>query len=591
MTTAISELLPGYFPDPPSWFGTLAWCTLPYPLDAEAKDALLARSIGPQVIAWAEGRSEDTDGPGLIHYLTGEPWQYTAGQKRFLILWYSFDPDTGRWSYRSGLKRGAKGTGKDPFAAAWLNGELIGPTHLVRRDGQWVGEQHRMPLVQVAANSEAQAKDVLRVANAMLPRRTREFFGINCGETRTIIEGGGRHEILTASEMTSEGDPATAIALNESHHMTASSGGHRIAAVARRNVGKSPRELQARLCEFTNAHTPGMDSVAEQTFLAWQAQAAGQTRRVDILYDSIEAPPYLDIYTDDGLREFLRAAYADAPWADLDRLAGEVLDLRTSMADTVRFYGNGLGERENAWVDPRKFDELARPDVVVADQTQIALFLDCSKSEDATGLVACRIDDGYVFTAGMWQRPRGDRGKGWLAPRHEVDATVRAMFDRYKVCWFGVDPSPARDDSDESLYWMSLVHQWHVDFRDEVLVWATPGAQTGNAVLFDMRLSQRGGDARNRAFTEAAMQCQRDINDDAAFYHDGDAALRTHVHNAQQTTNQWGHGLGKVSRGSKKLIDLAVCMVGARLGRRIVLNSGQLEAKKTGKRSGRVVGW
>src|SRR5688572_12366345 len=123
MTTATSdaEILPGYFPDP--WFGTQAWCTLPWPQDQAAKNELIAASIGPQVIDWAEGRREDEDGPRLIHYLTGDPWRFTPGQKRFMILWYAFDPLTGRWMYRSGLKRGAKGTGKDPFAGAWLDGE------------------------------------------------------------------------------------------------------------------------------------------------------------------------------------------------------------------------------------------------------------------------------------------------------------------------------------------------------------------------------------------------------------------------------------------------------------------------------------
>lgn len=594
MTTALFdvELPPGYFPDP--WFGTSAWCSLPYPLVQDQKDALIAHSIGPQVIRWAESGpdGDGPDGPGLIHYLTGEPWRFTDGQKRFWILWYAFDPLTGRWVYRSGLKRGAKGTGKDPTAAVWLNGELIGPTHLVKRDGVWVGERHRMPLVQVAANSEAQAKDVLRVANAMIPRRTRDYFGVDCGETRTIVDGGGRHEILTASERTSEGDPATAIALNESHHMTASSGGHRTAEVARRNVGKSPRELQARLCEFTNAHTPGSDSVAERTFLAWQAQISGQTRRADILYDSIEAPPHLDIYTDEGLREFLRAAYADAPWADLERLAGEVLDPRTSVADTIRFYGNGLAAREDAWTDPRRFDDLARTDIIVHDKDPIALFLDCSKSSDATGLVGCRLEDGHVFVLGMWQRPRGDRGRGWLVPREEVDATVMAADDRYRVTWFGMDPSPARDDSDESLYWMALGDKFHRHFRDKVLVWATAGASTGNAVLFDMRLSQRGGAQRNQLFTEAAMQTVKDIEDGSLSW-DGDPGLRMHVHNARRRANQWGESLGKVTRDSDKLVDLAVCMVGARMGRRIVLNSGALEQadKQTGKRAGQVMGW
>lgn len=570
------------------WYGTRAWVSLPWPDAPAVKAELIANSIGPQIIDWAEWRSyEETGEPGLIHHLTGERWEFTAGQKRFLILWYAHS--NGRWRYRRGVKRGAKGTGKDPFGGAWCDIELIGPSWLVYRDGRWVGERHRMPLVQIASNSEAQSKDVLRVANGMLCRETREYYGIDCGETRTIVEGGGRLEILTASERSSEGDPATAIFLNETHHMTESSGGHRVAAVARRNVGKSPAHLQARVLDGTNAHESGSDSVGERSYEAWQQQASGKAKLEDILYDSIEAPPDTDLYDDVSRREGLRAAYADAPWADLDRLDGEVLDPETTVADSIRYYLNGLGDREDAWVSPRAFDALARPDVVVADRERVALFLDCSKSSDATGLVASRISDGHVFVLGMWQRPHGDRGKGWLAPRAEVDATVRAAFARYEVVWCGIDPSPARDDSDEQLYWMPMVDKLHQDFRDKLPVWATPGGGTakGHAVLFDMRMSQPGGKERNRIFTEAAMQCVEDIEKDGTLSWDGDAGLRMHAHNARRRPNQWGVSLGKVSRDSKKLVDLAVCMVGARMGRRLALNSGKLPER----RSRRAVGW
>lgn len=572
------ELPPGYYLD--RWNGTGAWCTLPWPEDLDD----LPPSIGPQVIAWAEWRTyEQTGEPGLVHHLTGEPWQFTPGQRRFLHLWYAYNPETGRWLYRRGVKRGAKGTGKDPFGAALCNIEFIGPSHLVWRDGRWVGERHRMPLVQIASNSEAQSKDMLRVANGLLCQEARDYYGIDCGETRTILkDSGGRMEILTASEKSAEGDPATFIVLNESHHMTESSGGHRVAAVARRNVGKSPAELQARVCEFTNAHVPGTDSEAERSYEAWQAQVSGRAKRQDILYDSIEAPPNTDLYDDASRMAGLRAAYMDAPWADLERISDEMLDPSTSVADSIRFYLNGLAVAEDAWVDPRRFDELARPDLVVADKEQIAMFLDCSKSTDATGLVACRISDGHVFTLGLWQRPHGDRGKGWLAPRHEVDAAVRAAFDRWTVVWFGVDPSPARDDEDEHLYWMPLIDAWHRDFRDRLPVWATPGAK-GHSVLFDMRIKTLGGTDRNRMFTEAAMQTARDI-EDGTLTHDGNAALRMHVHNARRRTNPWGVSLGKVSRDSSKLVDLAVCMVGARMGRRIALNSGKLKKRnRTGE--------
>lgn len=546
-------------------------------------------SLGPRIIEWSEGR---TDEPGLTDYMTGRPWRWTPGQKRFLILWYSVT-EHGRWRYRSGVKRGAKGTGKDPFAGGWSLVELLGESQIdpeMPRDdrGRLMGLRHSLPLVQIASNSEAQSKDVLRIANAMLNRDARDYYGVDCGETRTILKDtGGRLELLTASEKSSEGDPATAIILNESHHMTASSGGHKIAEVARRNVGKSPAALQARLLECTNAHLMGTDSVAERSYEAWQSQVSGRTGgKVDILYDSIEAPPSLRLHIRAEREAGLAAAYMDAPWSDLERLSDEVLDPRTTPGDSIRYYFNGLAAAEDAWVDPRRFDILADSSVHVADGDQVALFLDCSKSEDATGLVGCRISDGHVFTVKVWQRPHGDRGKGWLAPRHDVDAKVREAFDRYRVAWFGVDPSPARDDEDEALYWGELVDTWHRDFRNKVAVWATPGAQ-GSAVRFDMRLSQQGGVRRNQAFTEEAMATANAIdNEDRPFTHDGNAALRMHVHNAKRRPNNWGYSLGKTSRDSTDLVDLAVCMVGARLGRRLVLNAGKARNRSN---SGRVV--
>ena len=568
-TTATSNVLPGYRVDPISG----AWLTVPWPSDPIDKEALIASSLGPALIDWAEWR---TDEPGLTDYLTGEHWRFTPGQQRFLILWYAYD-ERGRWLYRSGVKRGAKGTGKDPFGAALCDIELVGKSQLVLNDntGEFEGMRHAMPLVQIASNSEAQSKDMLRIANGLFNREARDFYQIDAGETRTILKDGGRLEVLTASEKSSEGDPATFIALNESHHMTESSGGHRVAEVARRNVGKSPAALQARLCEFTNAHRMGMDSVAERTFNAWQAQVSGRAKRSDILYDSVEADPATRLHVEAELVAGLTAAYSDAPWADLERLADEVLDPRTSPGDSIRFYLNGLAAAEDAWVDPRNFDSLADPEMVIEDGEQIVMFLDCSKSEDATGLIGCRLSDGAVFQLGVWQKPHGDRGKGWLAPREEVDGVVRRSFERFRVEWFGVDPSPATDDADDSLYWRSLTDAWHRDFGKKLKVWATPGAQ-GNSVLFDMRLSQRGAVQRNQLFTEVAMLTAQEIDNDQAFKHDGSPALRTHVHNAKRRPNQWGYSIGKASRDSHQLVDLAVCMVGARMGRGIVLNSGKV---------------
>jgi hypothetical protein len=581
-----TEMLPGYRVDP--WYGTTAWVTLPWPDDPAEKANLIGNSLGPGVIDWAEGRRPDI-GPGLIDPQTGGPWRYTAGQKRFIILWYAYSA-AGRFIYRRGVKRGAKGTGKDPFGASICNAELIGPTQLVLDADGWHGEPHGMALVQIASNSEAQSKDVMRVANAMWSKDARAYYGLDCAETRTIVRGtGSRAEVLTASESSAEGDPATFVFLNETHHMTQTSGGHRIAKVVRRNVGKSPAHLQARVLDGTNAHAQGMDSTAERSFEAWQTQVGRPDLRVDILYDSIEAPPTTDIFDADSLRAGIAAAYADAPWADHERLFDEVLDPETPPADSIRYYLNGLAAAEDAWCDPWKFNALARKEVTVAPRTQIAMFLDCSKSSDSTGLVGCRLSDGFVFVLGVWKRPRGKAGEGWRAPVEQVDGAVRNAFATYKVEWFGVDPSPATEDDSEVNYWLPQCDEWHRAFHKKLKVWATGGGRVGHSVLFDMRIKTLGGAQRNAQFVAAAMQTQADIDEYGTLTWDGNPDLREHTHNAKRRPTQWGVSLGKVTRDSSHLVDLAVCMVGSRMGRRIVLNSGKVRRRAATAGSGKAV--
>jgi hypothetical protein len=372
--------------------------------------------------------------------------------------------------------------------------------------------------------------------------------------------------------------------INESHHMTPQNGGNENAAVIRRNVAKSPASVQARALEFTNAHRQGSRSVAEESFLAWQHQLTTSYRgKRDILYDSIEAPPGTDILTEEGRLRGLTAAYLDAPWNDKQRISDEMADRRTTVADQIRFYLNGLGAEEDSWIDPSNFDALIGAGVV-ADGEQVALFVDCSKSGDATAATATRLSDLFTFEIGCWEKPPGWRRQNgpWRAPRSEVDATIRAAWDKYDVVWIGVDPSPALDDEDDALYWRATVDGWRRDFGPELKVWATPGAQ-GDPVRFDMRLSQPGGRQRNQQFTETAEWLALEVDGDdgnghtgTTWRHDGSSRLRLHAHNARRRPNLWGVSLGKVTRDSSKYVDLAVCMVGSVMGARLALNSGKL---------------
>ena len=575
-------LLPGYRVHPQ----TGAWMTLPWPEDPTEKDLLIRHSLGPGIIEWAEGRTKE---PGLTHYLTGQPWRYTPGQKRFIIMWYHVDPTTGRFTWRRGVKRGAKGTGKDPFAGSIGDAELCGPVELYDWDDKRdmpVAVPRGLPLVQVASNSEDQSKDLLRVANAMWSREAREHYGIDVGEKRTLLRGsGGRFEVTTASEASSEGDPATCSLLNETHHMTTTSGGKKLARVARRNVGKSPASIQARSLEFTNAHRQGNDSVAEDSYLAWQKQQSPDyPGAADILYDSIESPPDCDIMTKFGRMRAVTASYMDAPWSDKDRICDEMMDPDTPLAETIRYYLNGLGTEEDAWVEPAKWDALSQPRVL-ENGTQIAMFLDCSKSGDATALMGCTLDN-YVFTIGIWQRPHGlPKDTPWLAPRAEVDARVREAWAKWSVVWFGVDPSPAKDDDTEAIYWQVLIDGWARDFVRKLKVWASPGQARGNPVLFDMRMSTPGSRERLYKFTKCAELVQKWVDEEgihSPLRHDGHPIFRVHVHNARSRPNEWGTSLSKVTRDSTRHVDAAVSAVGAILGAREALASGKVRQRRPG---------
>jgi hypothetical protein len=190
--------------------------------------------------------------------------------------------------------------------------------------------------------------------------------------------------------------------------------------------------------------------------------------------------------------------------------------------------------------------------------------------------MGCRLSDGYVFTVGIWEKPKGKRGEKWLAPRGSVTSRVNEVFKRMKVVAFWFDPSHTQDDEDGGRYWDGTIDQWFREHRDALdsQYWPLKSGNNTHGILFDMATP-----ANRKLFVGAAeqfvdeLETLDDIEEFAPqFAHDGHPLFMSHARNAKRFPTDDGTSLMKEGRESLKKIDAAVCAVGARMLRRVVLN-------------------
>lgn len=527
-------------------------------------------TLGWQALAWTSRWLRQPDGPDA-----GQPWKFTTEQARFMLWWYAVSPE-GRFVYRSGVLRRMKGWGKDPVGATLCAFEFVGPCRFARFDqdapGGVVGKRHPAAWIQTAAVSKDQTRNTMTLFPGLFSADAISEFGIDLGKEIIYSATGGRIEAVTSSPRALEGGRSTFVLKNEPHHWVKNNDGHAMAQVIARNAAKA-RDGSARSLSITNAHDPNEDSVAQHDWEAWQQIAAGKSKAVGFLYDSLEAPASLDMADRDQLRAGLEAARGDSVWLDVEGLIETIYDPRTSPAEARRFYLNQVVAAEDAWVTGDEWDACGDADELEAG-TELVLFFDGSKSGDATGLVGCRVSDGAVFVLGLWERPR--EAEDWQVPRDQVDGVVDHVFAQYKPVGFFADPGSGEDDHGQR-YWDGYIDGWGERYGDRLTVKAVKTGDRAHAVLWDMRTSRN-----TESFTSAAERTLTDIVQ-GELAHDGDPNMRRHVLNARRRPNRWGVSIGKEHRSSLRKVDLAVCMVGARMVRRLLSTA----AKKP--RSGRVV--
>lgn len=313
--------------------------------------------------------------------------------------------------------------------------------------------------------------------------------------------------------------------------------------------------------------------------MAFEAQRTGRARGSTILYDSREAPPDTPLNVDDVLAEALRIVYGDSDWAPIDRIIDEIHDPDTPPSEARRFYLNQLVVAEDAWIRPYEWDRCRDVKRRLEEGDEIALFFDGSKSDDATGLVGCRLSDGHIVTFGVWRRPAD--AVEWNVPRGEVQDIVDRVFAMYDVRAFWADPGAGKDDEGER-YWYPSIDRWAREYGGQLDLWANEQATDRHAVMWDMSGTSKG--LRQRLFTEACEQTATDIQDHN-LTHDGHPVLREHVTNARRRPNAYGVSIAKDHPGSNYKIDLGVCAVGARMLRRLwqALPPKRRRKRKTGR--------
>lgn len=551
--------------------------------DADGSWLLPEITLGWEILGWTAKWLRQPDGPDA-----GEPWKFTPEQARFVLWWYALDR-RGRLIYPYGVLRRCKGWGKDPTLAALAAVEFVGPCRFDGwgRSGEPIATRHPAAWIQLAAVSKEQNRNTMTLFPGLFSDEAITEFGVDLGKEIIYSAAGGRIEAVTSSPRSVEGGRPTFVGKNETQHWLSTNEGHDMAAVIDRNATKS-RDGSTRALAVCNAHEPGKDSDAEHDWDAFQAMEQGRTKADPILYDSLEAPATTDLADGDSLRHGIRCARGDSDWLDEDRTVQTIWDPRTSPSLSRRYYLNQLAAAEDAWCAAHQWDARRSrrdgdgedlPEVApVTDGDEIALFFDGSKSDDATGLIGCRLSDGHVITLGCWQRP--EKVQEWNAPREEVDDRVDHVFSRFTIAAFFADPGAGDDDSGER-YWDRYIDGWAHRYGDQLQLDATPSGTNKHPIMWDMRSS-----ANQKEFTQATERMLADITA-GDITHDGDSRLREHVLNARRRPNRFGVTIGKRHREARQKVDLAVCAIGARMVRRKLLAGGGSKRKKP---SGRMVG-
>ncbi|MEU5403724.1 terminase [Streptomyces sp. NPDC005963] len=523
--------------------------------DAFGRWKLPTHTLGWQIAGWC---AEYLDGEGS----TDErriPWRFTREQLRFLLWWYAIDED-GEFIYRTGVLQRLKGWGKDPLLAVISLVEFVGPSRFSHWDenGEPVAKAHPQAWVQVTAVSQEQTTNTMGYLPVLMGPKLIQTYGIKMGaELIRADRGRKRLQAVTSSYRAIEGKRTTFTLLNETHHWISGNGGHRMYETIDGNATK----MDSRYLSITNAFMPGEDSVAERMREAYEKVCEGKAVDVGALYDSIEAHPKTPL-TPEALRIVLPKIRGDAVWLKVESIIKSVMNVTISASRSRRMYLNQIVAEEDALYGKAQWAALLDELKTLQPGDEVTLGFDGGKTDDSTALIALRVRDMCAFVLGVWERPDGPQGDGWVVPRAAVDSAVHDAFRTYSVQGFYADVA----------LWESYISEWDDAYGEGLAVRSPLGK---DSIGWDMRSSLKTS-------TLAHERLMRSVFDEKLRY-DGSAVLRRHALNAQRATNGHGISFRKKSKDSPRKVDAYAALMLAHEA----LYDLRARGKRVRKRSGR----
>jgi len=468
------------------------------------------------------------DGPDA-----GGPWLYTDEQRDFVLRLYEID-ERGRFVYRRSVLRRMKGHGKDPLVASLAMAELCGPCRFGgwAEDGTPIAIQHSAPWIDIAAVSQEQTNNTMRLFPGMVSPRCEAEYGVDLGKEIIYARGGrGRIKAVTSSPRALEGGRPTFIVANETQHWLPNNDGLEMFSVIQRNLAKS-RDGSSRVVEITNSHLPDEGSVAEQTYLAWEKSGH---RLPGVYYDSLEASPVEDLTDREAVIRGILEARGDSVWLDPIRLADEIADPTSRPGRSYRFYLNQVRAAGDSFLPDGAWDALGN--ATIPDGAEVVLALDGSRGGergDSTAVMACSLAPVPVLQV----------VECWEGDTVDEDGKVVATSD------WRVNPLDVEDVIEK------CARKWRV----KMIVADPYGWGRSLQVLESRGLPVEDfpqSDSRMMPATEKLI----DAVNTGLLEHDHDLRLASHLKNAKTKETSRGTRLVKPFKMSSKKIDLAITAV------------------------------